>query len=137
MLRFVVMTNLFPVTADLRVVEQYDLKGSTVGRTAGAEKIRSNPTTGNFLLVCNRLRTQPSKVLTRWLFSVYSSKRLGFCSTIAFAATHGPCFATTIVDRFRIPRTTQCHGLLAFAGHLPSVGGFRRKEALAQQTKDR
>jgi hypothetical protein len=44
-LRFVVMNNLFPTTADMPVLEQYDLKGSTVGRTAGAANIERNPRT--------------------------------------------------------------------------------------------
>jgi hypothetical protein len=44
-LRFVVMNNLFPTTADLPVLEQYDLKGSTFGRTAGAANIERNPRT--------------------------------------------------------------------------------------------
>jgi hypothetical protein len=44
-LRFVVMTNLFPTTEDMPVMEQYDLKGSTVGRTAGAANIERNPKT--------------------------------------------------------------------------------------------
>jgi len=30
-----VMTNLFPTDSDLQIHEKYDLKGSTVGRTAG------------------------------------------------------------------------------------------------------
>ena len=44
-LHFVVMTNLFPTTDDMPIAEQYDLKGSTVGRTAGAANIARNPRT--------------------------------------------------------------------------------------------
>jgi hypothetical protein len=37
------MTNLFPTDGELPIHEKYDLKGSTVGRTAGAAAIKANP----------------------------------------------------------------------------------------------